>query len=113
MKSADAVTVTVEVAVDPSTAFEIFTQEIDRWWRPGPINWYDAFRAVGKRIEPGVGGRWLEGDDDAAGAVLEGGRITVREPGVRLELLLLGGGHVHVETEVELPVEPGGRGARR
>ena len=105
MKSTDAVTVTVEVAVDPSTAFEIFTQEIDRWWRPGPINWYDSYRAIGKRIEPGVGGRWLEVYDDAVGDVLEVGRITVWEPGVRLVLLYRDGGHALDGTEVEVRFE--------
>ena len=87
MKHADAVSASVEVALDPMNAFAVFTEEINRWWRPGPINWYDASRAVGKRIEPGVGGRWLEVYDDAMGDVLEVGRITVWEPGVRLVLL--------------------------
>lgn len=105
MKFSDAVTVSVEVGVDPATAFEIFTQEIDRWWRPGPINWYDAYRAVGKRIEPGVGGRWLEVYDDAAGDVLEVGRITVWEPGVRFVLLYRDGGHALDGTEVEVRFE--------
>ena len=31
MNSPNAVTATVEVAVDPATAFEVFTGEIDRW----------------------------------------------------------------------------------
>ena len=60
MRSTDIVTATVEVAVDPATAFAIFTEEIGRWWRPGPINWNNSERATGIRIEPGVGGRWLE-----------------------------------------------------
>ena len=38
MRYTDIVTATVEVAVDPSTAFAIFTEEIGQWWRPGPIN---------------------------------------------------------------------------
>lgn len=72
----------VEVAVDPMTAFTVFTDEIDRWWVPGPINNWSFARAIGKRIEPGVGGRVLElyGDDDS----LELGRITIWEPGARL-----------------------------
>ncbi len=105
MNSTDAVTATVEVAVDPATAFEVFTEEIDRWWRPGPINWYDAYRAVGIRFEPGVGGRWLEVYDDAAGDVLEIGQITVWEPGVRLVLLYRDGGHALDGTEVEVRFE--------
>lgn len=71
----------VEVSVDPLTAFQAFTAEIGHWWVPGPINAWDFSRAVTRRIEPGVGGRVLEvyADD-----VLELGRITVWEPGIRL-----------------------------
>jgi hypothetical protein len=87
LSTAEAITASVEVGVDPETAFQIFTAEIDRWWRPGPINWYDSQRAVGTRIEPGVGGRWLEIYDEANEDVLEIGRITVWEPGRRLVLL--------------------------
>lgn len=71
----------VEVAVDPHTAFSAFTEEIDRWWVPGPINYWSFARAIGKRIEPGVGGRILELYD---GDALELGRITVWQPGERL-----------------------------
>ncbi|MEJ3748702.1 VOC family protein [Actinomycetes bacterium KLBMP 9797] len=74
----------VEVAVDPATAFRAFTDEIDRWWVPGPINNWDSSRALGRRIEPGVGGRILEVYDEASADVLELGRITVWEPGARL-----------------------------
>jgi uncharacterized glyoxalase superfamily protein PhnB len=71
----------VEVAVDPLTAFKAFTEEIGLWWVPGPINSWDATRAVTKRIEPGIGGRFLEVYEDGA---LELGRITLWEPGSRL-----------------------------
>lgn len=74
----------VEVGVDPATAFVAFTDEIDSWWMHGPINFYDAARAVGKRIEPGVGGRILEVYDRDTGEGRELGRITVWEPGARL-----------------------------
>jgi uncharacterized glyoxalase superfamily protein PhnB len=74
----------VEVPVDPMSAFTAFTDEIDAWWVPGPINFFDSARAVAMRIEPGVGGRVLEIYDDARGDVLELGRITVWEPGVQL-----------------------------
>lgn len=104
MSSSDAVTATVEVSVDPLTAFEIFTEEIDRWWKPGPINWYDSYRAIGKRIEPGVGGRWLEIYDEA-GDALEVGRILTWEPGERLVMLYRDGGHELDGTEVEVRFE--------
>jgi uncharacterized glyoxalase superfamily protein PhnB len=72
----------VEVAVDAATAFRAFTEEMDLWWVRGPINFWDAARAVAKICESGVGGRILEvysGDD-----TLEVARITAWEPGVRL-----------------------------
>jgi uncharacterized glyoxalase superfamily protein PhnB len=74
----------VKVAVEPTRAFTAFTDEIDSWWVRGPINFFDAARAVAMRIEPGVGGRVLEVYDDARGDALELGRITVWEPGAQL-----------------------------
>ena len=74
----------VNVSVDPMRAFTAFTDEIDSWWVRGPINFFDAARAVAMRIEPGVGGRVLEIYDDAGDDALELGRITVWEPGVQL-----------------------------
>jgi hypothetical protein len=74
----------VDVGIDPDTAFQIFTDEIDAWWKRGPHNFYNGKRAVAMRFEPGVGGRYLEVYDDATGDVLEIGRITVWEPGRRL-----------------------------
>jgi uncharacterized glyoxalase superfamily protein PhnB len=75
----------VEVATDPATAFRVFTAEIDLWWVRGPINFFDAARAIAMQIEPGIGGRILEiyRYADAAGAedVLELGQITAWEPG--------------------------------
>jgi mannose-6-phosphate isomerase-like protein (cupin superfamily) len=105
MKSMDVVTATVEVAVDPASAFAIFTEEIGRWWRPGPINWNDSQRAVGVRIEPGVGGRWIEVYDGTTGEGFECGRITVWEPGVRFVCLYRDAGHSIDETEVEVRFE--------
>lgn len=84
MSPADSVTATVDVAVDPTTAFRIFTEEIDAWWDRGPTNFYDGGRAVAKRFEPGVGGRYLEVYDDTTGDALEIGRITLWEPGRHL-----------------------------
>ncbi|HJP73694.1 MAG TPA: hypothetical protein VJ914_05465 [Pseudonocardiaceae bacterium] len=77
-----SVSSTVEVAVDPETAFSAFTEELDLWWVRGPINHHAAGRMRELRCEPGVGGRLLEiyTDDDA----LELARITAWEPGKRV-----------------------------
>lgn len=77
-------TMSVTVPVDPATAFTAFTEELDLWWVRGPINYFDAARAVGMTCEPGVGGRLLEVYDEATREGLELGRITVWEPGARL-----------------------------
>lgn len=71
----------IDVEVDPSTAFAAFTDDYDQWWGNGPIDAYEAWRLVERRIEPGVGGRLVEdyGDEER---VL--GTITVWEPGARL-----------------------------
>jgi uncharacterized glyoxalase superfamily protein PhnB len=79
-----SVSAEVEVAVDAPAAFSAFTEEMDRWWVRGPINFFDASRAVAMTCEPGVGGRILEVYDEAAGDALELGRITVWQPGERV-----------------------------
>ena len=56
----DQARVTVQVAVAPALAFDLFTREIDLWWRRGI-----KYRASGRHagvlcFEPGVGGRLFE-----------------------------------------------------
>lgn len=81
----DSARVSVTVAVPPPLAFEIFTKEIDRWWRRGM-----KFRHAGKhsgflRIEPQMDGRLFESiDGDGGPHVLEVGRVRVWEPPRRL-----------------------------
>jgi uncharacterized glyoxalase superfamily protein PhnB len=75
------VTSTVDVDVDPMTAFAAFTDEFDQWWGNGPIDAWDSSRYISRRIEPGVGGRLLEVYQDDS---LELGRVTVWEPGARV-----------------------------
>ena len=112
MMSRSTATATVDVAVDPETAFAVFTEEIGRWWQPGPLNWNDPTRAVGVRIEPGVGGRWIEIHDEETGEGFECGRITVWEPGTRLVFQYRDAGHELDETEVEIHFEPIDGGTR-
>jgi uncharacterized glyoxalase superfamily protein PhnB len=98
---------TVEVDVDPDTAFRIFTEEIDLWWVRGPINHYDASRVRELRLEPGVGGRMLEIYDEAAGDMLATSTVTVWEPGIRLVLR----GTVQ-DTEADICFHKTGHGTR-
>lgn len=93
--SRTAAETSVDVAVDPATAFTIFTTEIDLWWVRGPINHYDSSRLSEFRIEPGVGGRVLEIYDEATGDLATNETVTVWEPGRRL--VLTGSG-----TEVDI-----------
>lgn len=105
--TARSASASVEVSVDPPTAFRAFTEEIDRWWVPGPINAWDFSRALSRRIEPGVGGRVLEVYEGEGGDGLELGRITVWEPGSRLVYR-----SSVDDTEVDIRFEPVGGGTR-
>ncbi len=108
--SGDAATVTVAVAVDPAVAFEIFTREIDLWWKRGP-----AYRRVLRggvvSIEPRVGGRVFESDD--AGRVAEMGSVTLWDPPRRLVLDWRGANFAKGEwTQVDVLFEPTESGTR-
>lgn len=74
----------VSVGVPPERAFDMFVGDIGRWWKKDNTHWIDQDRAVEMRIEPRVGGRWLEVHDAATGEGVEIGRVTVYEPGRRI-----------------------------
>jgi hypothetical protein len=112
----DRANVSVFVAVAPAVAFEVFTQEIDLWWKRGP-----QFRIAGARrgmlhFEPGVGGRLFESfelgeGDTTREQVFEVGRITAWEPAARLEFEWRGVNFKPGEkTVVEVRFEPRRRG---
>jgi hypothetical protein len=90
---------TVEVAVDPATAFAVFTDEIDVWFERGQHSWNDPERAVAIRFEDG---RLLEVYEDG---FYEMGRVIAWEPGRRLAFVYR---NVHLPlegTEVEVRFE--------
>jgi len=102
----------VDVAVEPATAFALFTAEMGAWYRSGRWSWNDPERAVGIRLEPGVGGRWIEVWDERTGEGYELGRVLVWEPGERLVVTYR---NVHMPpdpTEVEVRFEPVAHGTR-
>lgn len=79
MTAADRVVATVYVDVPIADAFEVFTVEIDQWWRRGP-----AYRVLGRapgllHLEPKLGGRIFE-QDTAGAPVHEVGRVTAWRP---------------------------------
>jgi uncharacterized protein YndB with AHSA1/START domain len=83
----DCATVTVFVAVPPEAAFDVFTREIDLWWRQGP-RYRIAKRQRGQlNFEPGLGGRLFETFEGSSGTrTFEVGRVTAWDPPGRLEL---------------------------
>lgn len=70
----DSTSVTISVNAPPARAFAAFTQEIDRWWQRGLRFRNGGAGASTMRLEPGVGGRFVEriGDGDAAREVALG-----------------------------------------
>jgi uncharacterized protein YndB with AHSA1/START domain len=76
----DTVKVSVQVDVPVADAFEIFTLEIDQWWRRGP-----AYRVAGRELgvlhlEPRLGGRLFEAHGPGGSALHEIGQITHWDP---------------------------------
>ena len=108
------VAVFVRVAVDD--AFDVFTREIDLWWRTGP-----AYRIAGRRrgqlvFEPKLGGRLFETFESARadrpeGHTIQVGEVIAWEPPRRLALTWRGVNFKpHESTEVEVRFEPSGEG---
>ena len=97
----------IDVAVDANTAFAVFTDEIDCWWRQGAINFFDSARAHYLKMETRLGGRIIEVYDPESGDGLELGRITLWEPGSRL-----GWTSAVDDVEIEVRFEPRDSGTR-
>lgn len=104
----------VRVAVDH--AFDVFTREIDLWWRTGP-----AYRIAGRRrgqlvFEPRLGGRLFETFDSPSkhkpeGHTIQVGEVVEWEPPRRLALTWRGVNFKpHEFTRVEVRFEPSGEG---
>jgi uncharacterized protein YndB with AHSA1/START domain len=102
--SGDAARVSVTVAVPPPLAFEIFTAEIDRWWRRGSKFRHAGNRGGFLRIEPLLGGRLFESiDGDAGPYVFEVGRVRVWQPPTHLSFTWRNANFAeHEQTEVDV-----------
>ncbi|HUK62723.1 MAG TPA: SRPBCC domain-containing protein [Dongiaceae bacterium] len=86
MSASDAVTVSMEIEVEPDFAFVVFTRELDAWWGRGPRYRFLAPYNGTLVLEPGVGGRLLHVADETAGRVFVVGTVEVWEPPHRLAL---------------------------
>ena len=94
----------VVVDLGPEEAFEVFTAEMELWYRRGAVAFGSQERAGGLRLEPHLGGRVLRVNEGATGrSETEIGRITVWELGCRLIFVDLR------ETEVDVSFEPEGQ----
>jgi uncharacterized protein YndB with AHSA1/START domain len=64
------------VATDPQSAFEVFTDGLDRWWPRKASIGEAPMRRVG--IEPRLGGRWYEVGQDGSEATI--GKVLAWDP---------------------------------
>jgi len=99
------VRVTVTVAVEPGTAFRVFTDDFDEWYRTGSVA-LGPHRPNGGTLhfEPGPDGRLVERRPD--GREVERARVTRWEPGSRLVFV------DRRETEVDVLFESVPEGTR-
>ena len=109
---AEQARVSISVAIPPTLAFEIFTNQIDLWWRRGPQFRHAGQRAGFIRLEPEVGGRLFESIDTPEGpSVFEVGRVRLWEPPLRLAFSWRNANFAPSEsTDVEVEFAPTGTG---
>lgn len=125
-RAGDRARVSVAVDVPPAVAFEVFTAEVDRWWRRGVRFRHSGTSGGVVHIEPRVGGRVFESLGEAAGSsagtvsaagehageqLFEIGRVRVWDPPARLAFSWRNSNFAPDEiTEVEVTFAPNGEG---
>jgi uncharacterized protein YndB with AHSA1/START domain len=109
-RAGDQATVSVLVELERSAAFDVFTREIDRWWRRGPKYRFGGRGSGTLCFETHAGGRLFESFTTPSGThVIEAGRVLAWEPPARLLLLWRNPDFAADEsTEVEVRFEPVG-----
>lgn len=107
------VTVSTVVRADPEGAFRAFTEDIDLWWKHGPRFRVHAERESTMRLEPRVGGSFLEVYDAETDDAFEIGKVLVWAPPERIAFEMGGRDFKPEErTEVEVRFEAVERGTR-
>lgn len=110
--SGDRARVSVSVAVPPARAFQVFTADIDQWWRRGKKFRQSTSSSSLLCIEPKVGGRLFE-EFETGGSkrVIEVGRVRVWEPPRLLAFSWRNANFApQEETQVEILFEPSASG---
>lgn len=114
MSAGDVVKVQTFVRVPVQVAFEVFTLELDAWWRTGP-----AYRVGGRHqgamhLEPRLGGRVFQEYGERGSSVHEIGAITAWDPPSRFAFSWRGINFQHGDpsTLVEVRFEASGEGTR-
>jgi len=105
-------TVAVRVAVPPEVAFDLFTREIDSWWRRGPKfrhgSGADARIAIEPRLDGAVFETWQQEGEPRR---FELGRVVAWEPPARLVFTWRNATFAPIEnTEVEVTFAIAGSG---
>jgi Activator of Hsp90 ATPase homolog 1-like protein len=94
----------VDVAVDQDSAFEMFTAEIGEWYVVNQYTVLDHTKTRSLRIEPWVGGRFVDAHDCETGEGIIVGHVTAWDPPRRFVFV---DGH-GLDVEVTLEATDGG-----
>ena len=110
----DKVRVQTFVRVPIAKCFDVFTLELDAWWRHGR-----AYRVGGKKegalhLEPRLGGRVFQEYGDRGSSVHEIGTITAWNPPAHFAFTWRGLNFIEADpsTQVEVWFEASGEGTR-
>jgi len=82
--TSDVARASVDVTLDAATAFDVFTAEIGEWYVVNEYTVVDHTRTKSMRIEPWVGGRFIDVHDLETGEGIVCGRVIVWDPPRRL-----------------------------
>jgi hypothetical protein len=105
-RSSDVARASVDVSLDAATAFEVFTAEIGEWYVVDEYTVVDHTKTKSMRIEPWVGGRFMDVHDLETGEGIECGRVIVWDPPRRLVFV------DERQLDVEVTFEPIAAGCR-
>jgi uncharacterized protein (TIGR02594 family) len=110
MTAGDRVSASVFVDAPPDIAFEVFTDQIDAWWRHG-MKFRSGAREVSVlHLEPRLGGRLFEtitAPDTDSGHVVQTGTVTAWDPPRALQIEWRGVNFAPQEkTTVSVTFEP-------